>query len=285
MIFNELFYDLKQPHNSLLFVRQAGKLNGDADYVIERKNSSTNVIGCVHSGILYIEQDRKTYTLTAGHSFVLPHNSAYRLFSDSRNLAQTVWLNLRGQLINDAIDRLFSSKVAVSAYPTEPFLTSVITYSMSETDHLPEITGMVFRCLIGIYRGQKNQINEQPAKDSYERMFDEYICKNIHQPFSVNKMANDLNMSENTLSRKFKAVMGTSPFAYYQSIRLQFACSLLVNTDLTIDDIASRLNYSDRNYFTLSFAKCFHVSPGKYRKLHQGRKEENSADDENPLNE
>lgn len=278
MIFNEVFYDLKQPHNNLMFVRQAGKLNGDANYAIERKNSSTNVLGCVHTGILYIEQDGKQYTLSAGQSFVLPHNTAYRLFSDPRNLAQTVWLNLRGFLINDAVDRLFASNVTIAMCSIEQILTSVITYATDGTEHLPEITGLVFRSLMAIYKGQRARANDQPAKDNYERIFDEYICQNIHTPFSVKKMADDLNMSENTLSRKFRAVMGTSPFAYYQSIRLEFACSLLVNTDLTIDDISGRLNYSDRNYFTLSFVKRYDVSPGKYRKMHQRKK------DEGPLN-
>ena len=52
----------------------------------------------------------------------------------------------------------------------------------------------------------------------------------------------------------------------FEFIRIEIAKSLLSGSDLTIEDISNRLNFTDRNYFSFYFKQKTGVSPGRYKK-------------------
>ena len=85
---------------------------------------------------------------------------------------------------------------------------------------------------------------------------------------SVEDVARSLGISRVQLYRKVKAVLGTSPTDFVQSIRLTKARQLLLDDALTIAEVAYRLGFNSPSYFSTSFRGRYQISPSEYRALH-----------------
>ncbi|MNO48286.1 HTH-type transcriptional regulator YesS [compost metagenome] len=78
-----------------------------------------------------------------------------------------------------------------------------------------------------------------------------------------------LHYNPNYLSSIFKKEYGTAFSEYLMNYRLEMAKKWLMETDMTIKDIAERLQYHNPQNFIRSFRKKEQVTPGAYRKLRQ----------------
>lgn len=94
-----------------------------------------------------------------------------------------------------------------------------------------------------------------------------YQC--ISSEISLSELARHCCASPFHLARIFKQVCGYSPFYYLQQIRLKFAESLLVSTELPIMDICYRSGFTRLDYFSTVFSKQFYLPPSKYKVLHK----------------
>lgn len=56
---------------------------------------------------------------------------------------------------------------------------------------------------------------------------------------------------------------------YYNSLKIQRACSYLQFSDLKIKEIAFRLGYYDQFHFSKAFKKEMELTPKEYRKKYQ----------------
>jgi AraC-like DNA-binding protein/CheY-like chemotaxis protein len=83
--------------------------------------------------------------------------------------------------------------------------------------------------------------------------------------FSVEAIADKLNISRVQLYRKFKAILGIKISDYVQNTRLDKAKVLLKTSSLTISEIAYATGFSSPNYFSTSFKNKFDKSPKAYR--------------------
>ncbi len=68
-------------------------------------------------------------------------------------------------------------------------------------------------------------------------------------------------------SRLFKKATGVTPWTYAVNLKLDKAKELLMNSDVSVKEVAISVGISDPNYFTRIFAKYAGMSPVKYRKL------------------
>ena len=67
------------------------------------------------------------------------------------------------------------------------------------------------------------------------------------------------------LSRKFKQEMGVSIWDYINERKVEEAKLLLADPNLTIQDVADKLNYCSRSYFSEVFKNCTGQWPSAYR--------------------
>ncbi len=93
------------------------------------------------------------------------------------------------------------------------------------------------------------------------------LSEHSEKHWSRREMARLANVSESTLTRMFKARTGYAPNEYLIILRVKKGAALLLNTDLSIGEIAGRIGFYDSNYFCRQFKKYFGTSPNKYRSL------------------
>lgn len=93
-----------------------------------------------------------------------------------------------------------------------------------------------------------------------------YIQENINRRITLSMLAQNVSMSENYISRLFKAETGNNIVTYINQLKMNHARALLEDKNLSIRDIALALGFDEPSYFNKLFFRFFNLSPTGYRK-------------------
>ncbi|QIA09644.1 ATP-binding protein [Draconibacterium halophilum] len=92
------------------------------------------------------------------------------------------------------------------------------------------------------------------------------IESNFHdENFSVELLADKINMSVSQLNRKLNALIDQPAGQLIRSLRLQRAADLLKQNSASVSEICYNLGFSDLSYFSRAFKKQFGRTPTEYR--------------------
>jgi transcriptional regulator GlxA family with amidase domain len=112
----------------------------------------------------------------------------------------------------------------------------------------PELAMVVSRYLLADIRSSQAQYiipNHLAQPDPLILRFERWARDNLKAGFSLQGAGKALATSTRTLQRRCEAVLGKSPLAYFQDLRVERARSLLRGNDLNIDAIAAEVGYVD----------------------------------------
>lgn len=98
----------------------------------------------------------------------------------------------------------------------------------------------------------------------------QYIQQHIHQPELLNteNLAQTFNLSSNYIGSYFKRNFQETLQQYILRNRLKMVENLLINSKMTVKEIAYKMGYTDSCHLVKSFQKYYGISPFKYRKEH-----------------
>ncbi len=130
--------------------------------------------------------------------------------------------------------------------------------------------GLVFLYLI-------NHIDKlaENSSQNYEGLVIQAVLKYIdtqYQTASLNHLAEDLKQSQPVISRMIKKNTGFTFQELLMRKRFQKAVVLLMETDLSVEEIAVNVGYENRSYFYRQFKSRYGVTPKQYRVQHQNDK-------------
>ncbi|MFN3210089.1 MAG: helix-turn-helix transcriptional regulator [Roseovarius sp.] len=83
---------------------------------------------------------------------------------------------------------------------------------------------------------------------------------------SIAQMAGAVNLSESWFSLVFKNTTGMSPHQWQLTRRVEMARDLLIESDLSVADIADRLGFSDQAHLTRAFRQLVGRTPASWRR-------------------
>ena len=91
------------------------------------------------------------------------------------------------------------------------------------------------------------------------------------EQFSVDILAEQMNMSISQLNRKLNALIDQPPGQLIRTFRLQRAADLLKQNAGTVAEICYKVGFNDQAYFSRAFKKQFGVSPSEYKSAGQNQ--------------
>lgn len=100
-----------------------------------------------------------------------------------------------------------------------------------------------------------------------ERML-HYIDTYYQEEISLRSISTVFNANTTYLGRIFKDATGQSFSSYLNMLRIDKSKTLLLQTDSTIQEIASQVGYNSANYFVNVFKKTTGMFPRQYRSSH-----------------
>jgi transcriptional regulator GlxA family with amidase domain len=83
--------------------------------------------------------------------------------------------------------------------------------------------------------------HEDPIVERFER----WARRHMVERFSLRTAARSVGASERTLGRRMQTVLGKSPLSYVQDLRVERAVQLLQAGTHSVDEVATRVGYSD----------------------------------------
>ena len=92
---------------------------------------------------------------------------------------------------------------------------------------------------------------------------------NFSKGITVEDTSEYLSIDRRYLYKLFKKYSGISPKQYLSNIKIARACDLLLNSDMSITDVAEKIGYTDSLQFSAFFKKQTGISPRKYRNTSQ----------------
>ncbi len=114
----------------------------------------------------------------------------------------------------------------------------------------------------------------ESENENYETLFCEnralmesisYIHEKYYEKITIEHLAHIAHASRSSYIKKFKEICKMSPASYITKIRIEAAASMLINTNLTISEIADRTGFYDTAHFSKIFKGMYGISPVAYK--------------------
>ncbi|MDA5556008.1 GlxA family transcriptional regulator [Shimia sp. MMG029] len=88
---------------------------------------------------------------------------------------------------------------------------------------------------------------------------------NIEEPISPSILAKDVGMSTRQLERLFRRYLNRSPKRYYMELRLQKARNLLMQTDMSVINVALACGFASPSHFSKCYRAHYETTPYRER--------------------
>ncbi len=89
--------------------------------------------------------------------------------------------------------------------------------------------------------------------------------QNIEEPISPSVLAKDVGMSTRQLERLFRRYLNRSPKRYYMELRLQKARNLLMQTDMSVINVALACGFASPSHFSKCYRAHYNTTPYRER--------------------
>lgn len=268
-VFNEIFYHNDSEANAEFNVCFAGITMPDENYAITRDASPSIIIEYITGGIGYLEIGGKCYTLMKGNSVIIPHHTVHKYYSDKKQPYAKKWVNIKGVLAEKILDfTLKGMTPIISSANIDSEISRIIKMisegSENNTLMLSIFTEILYKVAESLI--EKPMITKEKNAATTAERIERYIINHLQDKFSLQSICDVFYLSDSHIVRLFKETYGITPYRYYLNQKTELAKSLLINTELSIDSICTKLNYSDRNHFFVAFKQVTGMSPYRYRR-------------------
>lgn len=152
-----------------------------------------------------------------------------------------------------------------------------LALSLVERDHGPALMAAVARDLVVYLRRDAASpqisafVQHRAHLDSAVHRVQDHLAQRLDSPHTLDELAQVAHLSPRGLSRAFHRAIGITPLEYQQRLRLEYATTLLTETDLSVQVVASRCGFSDERHLRRLFSARFGQPPSALRSRPRSR--------------
>ena len=92
-----------------------------------------------------------------------------------------------------------------------------------------------------------------------------FLTEHFAEPLTLERLAASLQVHPSHCCRAFRQLVGVPPMKYLEQVRMGQAERMLLNTALSVQEIAQAVGYPDPYYFSRAFRRVTGQSPSGYR--------------------
>jgi len=174
---------------------------------------------------------------------------------------KSYWIGFKGHNMDDRVKAGFLS-------PEKPiyhigFSDSIVRLykqayeaAIDEAAYSQQLMAGIVNHLIGMMYSLERNIQLMSRSQAHVDMINRArlrIREQLESSLTIQEVAEDMGVSYSNFRKLFKEFTGISPATYQQDLRLQRAKELLSTTDMSIKEIAYRLNFESPDYFSAKF--------------------------------
>ncbi|MBR1449200.1 MAG: helix-turn-helix domain-containing protein [Prevotella sp.] len=171
------------------------------------------------------------------------------------------WIGFKGVNMDDRVRANFLS-------PTKPIYhvgysadivslyRQAFTAAQEEAAYSQQMMAGIVNHLIGMMYSLERNIELKSRNQTHVDMINRArlrIRESLESALTIQQVAEELGVSYSNFRKLFKEHTGLSPAIYQQDLKLQRAKEMLTTTDMSIKEIAYRLNFDSPDYFSAKF--------------------------------
>jgi len=256
------------------YVAYAGWHDSNVNYRIKQLHNHTdNIIFVTRGGCGILEIGGIFYKMPANTIAILPKYVELSYYTDpNAGHWDFYWMHVYGVNITNVLHKLYQNHVYVVSLGADDL-----------TESLSEICESILECP---YEGNEMTLHNSRRISDLLHLFVEktiasgiiladnndfvktivqFIEQNYMNPIDMNDIANKVFLTVECTIRNFKKYTGYTPHAYLKMFRIMKACDYLINTDLSVKDIARCVGYKSDSNFIAEFRAMKEITPNRFR--------------------
>lgn len=150
-----------------------------------------------------------------------------------------------------------------------------LALALVEEDHGRKLAGQVARKLVLYLKRPGNQLQFGAVLPGFAlthplvAQLRPWLQAHLADELSVDRLAEQLHMSERNFARVFTKSVGITPAKFIEKLRVEVAQRYLEDTNLTLDTIAQKCGFKVATTLHRVFQRHLAVTPGDYRAAFQ----------------
>ena len=185
---------------------------------------------------------------------------------------KSYWIGFKGKNMDDRVRAGFLSPehpVYHVGYSSgiEELYRSAYQQAVEEAAYAQQVMAGLVNHLIGMmYSLERNiELSKNQQQVDLINRARLRIRQSLESDLTIQRVAEEMGVSYSNFRKLFKEFTGLSPATYQQELRLLRAKELLSTTDLTVKEIAYRLNFESPDYFSAKFKSKMGCKPSEIK--------------------
>ncbi len=258
----------------------------EAGYIPNHWHESIEISYVLSGKIEEIYVDGRTYTSREGDIVVINSNSIHSFTGERGTGLEAITVFIPPELLREKgvkIDEVAFDCVSIGERDEDRLqhlheLRMVLdqltdAYLNREKEHFSyvKITALSYELLyvllkyFQVPKESQPNIHSKKHLDRLAQIFN-YIKENYQQKLSLTMIADEFGITAEYLSRFFTKHIGVTLLHYINAVRLEYAHRDLVNTDLSILEIALKNGFPNEKSFNRVFKSVYKLAPSQYRR-------------------
>ncbi|WP_256761869.1 AraC family transcriptional regulator [Cohnella sp. WQ 127256] len=246
-------------------------------------------------GTLYMQQEDEKFEVGPGDVLLLLPNRTHQGYAASSKNSSFYWLHFLCQdpyLIADD-QEIREEMYMLNSNPESHRINTVIYIPLFSTPSGIERLSILFHQLLHIANsdyssrlaagymttslllelsqqtiaGLRTTLEQTPSDNNLVNIL-EWVRIHATEPISVSALADKFSYNKDYLSRFFRKKTGMNLQEYIHALKLAKAKDMLVQTRLSVKEIAYAVGIADEKYFMRLFKKCEKITPTEFRKAY-----------------
>ena len=236
----------------------------DVNVIRTSGRNDYQIIYILH-GHMEFNINNKNFSADDNSIIYLPPKTAHSYTYKAGKNTDYYWLHFAGEYADELMNNIdFSKPVKIkkSCNISKTMNDIIHEIQFRPIEYKLSCTGK-FLCMLSDIKRHKDIPYDGTKEKIYKSA--EFMQSSYTEDIPISIYAYKAEMELHYYIKLFREIIGTSPLQYMQKLRIQYAAELIVDTDLTISEIAQLSGFNSPMYFSRVFKKHTNISPIEYR--------------------
>lgn len=237
-------------------------------YYMKRDYYDPLLLVYVEKGVFHVEYRGEKKEVKAGEAFFIDCREPHYYHAED-NL-EFYYIHIDGSNSHEICQYIMNTQGWHITKPVTRKIYDIIKevldiYQSNHEPTPPEISFYIYQIFHLLMKPSDLELHElEPVEKTIH-----YIRSNVGKTITLDELADYVSLSASYLSHIFKKQTGFSPLEYVINTRIERAKSLLITSNLSVEEIAYQVGYSSSGSLINLFMKKLKTSPKHYRISHR----------------
>lgn len=224
----------------------------------------------VESGGVTYEINGNRFALTKGDMLYFPKGTLRYAYGDGVHAHQKYAITFHCPDVSTSIPLLDARQYRLVHSRSYDYVKQRFSLLMQQwlgkLPHYETICKGIIIELLGIIDRETENANFPPKKMLLVTQIQQYILNHYREPIRIELLAKLVDRTPNYVTTIFREVTGQTPIDYLHQVRIASARELILNTHMTIGQIAELMGFCDQSYFNRVYKKITGYPPSSHLK-------------------